>query len=116
MRSSSSIYNYLKNVAFRIRHGKDIFCLKLNSNLLSISKNEQQIKTIELSNLTSATPRLKQGIIFEQVEIVLHCDKVESEYIIPEETRNFDALINYLIAERFLKKDWSKQLYSEDSQ
>lgn len=112
----TKIRNYLSDIKYRLRHGEDIYSIDLDSRHLVVKKNNRIIKEIELNQLKSVIPRIRKGIIYEQIELVIELEKVNSRYIIPEKTSNFEVLCDFLVGKKYLTKDWYQSLYSNDPQ
>lgn len=110
------VRNYLRDVKYRLRHGGDKYSINLYPRLLVIKKNNRIINEIELNQLKSVKPRKREGIIYEQIELVIELEKVDSRYIIPEETINFEVLCDFLVSKKYLPKDWYQSLYFKDPQ
>lgn len=107
----TKVRNYLSDIKYRLRHGGDKYSINLYSRLLVIKKNNRIIKEIELNQLKSVKPRKREGITYEQIELVIELEKVNSRYIIPEETSNFEVLCDYFVSKKYLTKDWYQSLY-----
>lgn len=116
MNRLAKILNYFLDLRFRIQHGKDKYSLNLGSRYLVIQKNNRIINEIELNQLKSVTPRVKHGIIYEHVELVIELEQKDTCYIIPEETINFEVLSDFLVHNKYLNKDWYHRLYSNNPQ